>query len=120
MRRERMSQTTLGEAMKEFRPTCKQAFDGEDDDAISYVMSCIGEALAPRPGLLPHMHTDEEIERRFPTMPLLSEDHDLIGHDYILPSHNVDVERTGAKLAGEILERARREGRKRRASGEPA
>ena len=65
------------------------------------------------------MHTEEEIERRFPTMPLLGEDHELIGKDFILPNHNEAVERTGAKLADEILERARREGRKRRVSDGP-
>ena len=119
MRRERMAQTTLGQAMAEVRPTCKQAFNGEDDEAVSYVMACIGEALAPRPGLLPHMHAEDEITRRFPSMPLLGEEHDLIGKDFILPNHNADVERSGDKIAEEILVRARRERRKRRVSDGP-
>ena len=119
MRRERMAQATLGQAMAEFRPTCKQAFGGEDDEAVSYVMACIGEALAPQPGLLPHMRAEDEITRRFPTMPLLDEEHDLIGKDFILPNHNADVERSGDQIAEEILVRARREGRKRRVSDGP-
>ena len=81
--------------------------------------SCIGEALAPRPGLLPHLHAEDEIAERFPTMPLLDEAHELIGKDFLLPNTNADVEAAGERIASEILERARREGRKRRVSDGP-
>jgi len=105
--------------MSEARPSCRQAFNGEEDDAVSYVMACIGEALAPRPGLLPHLHDADEIETRFPTMPLLDENHEFIGKDFLLPAVNVDVEAAGDRIASDIMERARREGRKRRVSGGP-
>ena len=119
MRRERMGHATLGQVMAEARPSCRQAFNGEEDDAVSYVMACIGEALAPRPGLLPHLHDADEIETRFPTMPLLDENHEFIGKDFLLPAVNVDVEAAGDRIASDIMERARREGRKRRVSGGP-
>ncbi len=110
MRRERMTCTTLGQAMGQ---TCREAF-GEHDEDVACVMSALGEADSCRPGLLPHQHDPDEVDRLFPTMvPIRSEDL-KIGEDYMDPSQRLDVEEMGETIATEIAERSRREGRRRR------
>jgi hypothetical protein len=125
MRRERLTQQTLGQAMGETArtttatTTCRRAFDGEYDEDVDYVMQCIGEAGTAREGVLPHLHSHDEIERLFPGMPLLGDDDDLVGLDYRAPGDRTDVEDYGEVLAEEILRRARQEGRRRKVSTTP-
>ena len=82
-------------------------------------MQCIGEAGTAKPGVLPHLHTADEITRLFPSMPLLEEESDFVGPDYLAPGERTDVEDHGETIAEEILRRARREGRKRKVSTNP-
>ena len=119
MRRGRLTKTTLAQAMGESNTTCKRAFGGDHDEGVAYVMSCIGEAGTARNDVLPHQHHQDEIDATFPDMPLLDESHAFVGEDFILPTHNMAVEDKGEVIAEEILERARREGRRRRVSGDP-
>jgi len=126
MRRERLTQQTLGQAMGESvrrtttaTTSCRRAFDGEHDDEVDYVMRCIGEAGTAREGVLPHLHSSEEIEHLFPCMPLRGDDEGLDGPDYQAPGDRTDVEDYGEALAEEILRRARQEGRKRKVSTSP-
>ena len=110
LRRERMTSTTLGQAMS---PTCQGAF-GEHDEDVAWVMSAVGEAEFSRPGLLPHQHGADEIPKMFPMMVPISSEDLKIGEDYIDPSQRQDVEDMGETIASEIAERSRREGRRRR------
>ena len=119
MRRERLIQSTLGLAMGECSVTCRQAFGGEHDEGVEFVMRCVGEAGDARRGVLPHLHSETEIAKIFPSMPLLEESSDYIGADFLAPGTRTDVEDRGEEIAEQILERARREGRKRRVSAEP-
>ena len=119
MRRERLTQSTLGQAMGESSVTCRQAFGGEHDEGVEFVMRCVGEAGDARRGVLPHLHSEAEIAKIFPSMPLLEESSEYIGADFLAPGTRTDVEDRGEELAEQILERARREGRKRKVSTEP-
>jgi len=119
MRRERLTQTTLGQAMGETTTTCRQAFDGEFDEGVELVMQCVGEAGTAKQGVLPHLHTADEITRLFPSMPLLEEDSEFIGPDFLAPGARTDVEDRGEEIAEQILIRARREGRRRKVSTDP-
>ena len=59
----------------------------------------LAEAREVRPGLLPHQHSDDDINARFRTMPLLegSDGHDL--SDYDGGHSNRDVEHAGDVIA---------------------
>ena len=105
-----MTHTTLGQAMG---ATCRQAL-GEHDEGVAHVMSCVGEALAARPRLLPHQHESHELEQMFPTMPLLDEDQPGIGEDFVDDMQRFDVEDMGEHIAMDLADRARREGRRRK------
>jgi hypothetical protein len=110
MRRERMTQTTLGQAMNQ---SCQEAF-GEHDEDVAYVMTTVGEAESCRTGLLPHQHDPDEIETLFPTMVPISPEDLKIGEDYVHPTQRADVEEMGDTIAADIAERSRREGRRKR------
>ena len=105
-----MTATTLGQAMS---PNCQSAF-GEHDEDVDFIMAAVGEAEPARAGLLPHQHSDDEIEQWFPKMvPLRAEDL-KVGEDYVDPVHRQDVEAMGETIASEIVERSRTEGRRKR------
>jgi len=110
LRRERMTVTTLGQAMS---PSCRDAF-GEHDADVELVMAAVGEAEPGRPWLLPHQHTDGEIDQWFPKMVPLRSEELKIGEDYVDPVHCRDVEAMGESIAHEIMEQSRTEGRRRR------
>ena len=109
MRRERMTRTTLGQSMNQ---TCRQAF-GEHDEDVALVMSAVGEAKAGHSGVLPHQHSQVEIEELFPAMPIIDLKDFNIGEDYVAEAQRFDVENLGDVIAEEIMERSRREGRRR-------
>ena len=119
LRRERLTHSTLGQAMGECSTSCREAFGGEYDEGVEYVMGCVGEAGDARRGVLPHLHTEAEIDDLFPSMPLLGEDSEFIGPDFLTPGTRTDVEDHGEEIAERILEKARREGRRRKTSVEP-
>ena len=107
-----MTAATLGQAMS---PSCRDAF-GEHDADVDLIMAAVGEAEPGRPGLLPHQHTDGEIERWFPKMVPLRSEELKVGEDYVDPVHRQDVEVMGESIAHEIVEQSRVEGRRRRMS----
>ena len=82
-------------------------------------MQCVGEAGTAKQGVLPHLRTADEITRLFPSMPLLEEDSEFIGSDFLAPGARTDVEDRGEEIAEQILIRARREGRRRKVSTDP-
>ena len=104
-----MTATTLGQAMA---PDSQSAF-GEQDEDVDMVMLTLGEAERAREGVLPHLHSNEEIEQYFPKLVPLSADELKIGEDYIDSRECTDVEAMGESIATEILERSRTEGRRR-------
>jgi hypothetical protein len=105
--------------MGECSTSCREAFGGEYDEGVEYVMGCVGEAGDARRGVLPHLHTEAEIDDLFPSMPLLGEDSEFIGPDFLTPGTRTDVEDHVEEIAERILEKARREGRRRKTSVEP-
>jgi hypothetical protein len=115
MRRERMTQTTLGQAMGEKSRKCSDAFDGISDEEVDYIMACVSDAGQARPGLLPHQHDVEDINTRFPKMPTRDADdqHDYNDHD---EQQRGAVEHMGDVIAEEIITKAREQGRRRKVS----
>ena len=73
----------------------------------------MGEAKAGHSGLLPHQHSQDEIEEFFPAMPIIDLKDFNIGEDYVAEAQRFDVENLGDVIAEEIMERSRREGRRR-------
>jgi len=108
LRRERMTKATLGRSMQ----TCTQAF-GEHDESTAMVMNLVGEAEYGYEELLPHQHSDEEIVKLFPAMPILEAGELGVGEDYIAEAERFDVEKVGDAIAEGIMEQSRAEGRRR-------
>jgi len=94
-------------------PSCRSAF-GEHDDDVELVMAAVGEAEPGRTGLLPHLHTNDEINQYFPKMIPLSAEDLRVGEDYMNPVDRQDVELMGETIANEIVQQSRVEGRRRR------
>ena len=116
MRRERLTQTTLAQAMGEKAVKCKDAFDGVYDEDVEYIMACVADAHGARPGLLPHQHDGDDLERRFPVMPTIEGPDDCELPDYEGNHHRGHdaVEKNGEAIAEEVIAEARNEGRKRK------
>ncbi len=111
LRRGKADRQTLAEAMA---PTavhsCIEAF-GVQDEVVQQVMDHVAEALPADDGLLPHLHSPEAIEQKFPSMRLDDADEGL-GEDLGEVGDQL-VERVGERIAETIISRSELVGRRR-------